>query len=286
MLILQEADELLYRAALSIEKRCYEVVLEDGTIIDYGNNLTKTELKDLYPDSTTSFRLYRETEPLENAIMNLESMISEIMKHGTDIKMFLTPSDKSNFRFPLATIKPYKYGRPDKPLYYREVRDYLIDCWAATELTGYEADDGLGIYADGECILSHIDKDINMIPGKHLNWLTGETYECTDPGNLTLQKKNKLKGGGLKFFYAQMLTGDSVDAIPGVGGIGPVRACKLLNELETEEQFLKCVVDLYRDKHPETWKDRLIEVAGLLWICRNRHENGSQRMERLLDALL
>ena len=66
---------------------------------------------------------------------------------------------------------------------------------------------------------------------------------------------------GLFNFYQQILTGDRVDNIVGLTGIGPVKSKKLLEGLSEQEMYAKCV-ELYESE------ERVIENARLLWLRR------------------
>lgn len=290
IVILQEADELLYRAALSVEKRCYEVVLPDGTIFDYENTLTATEIKTIMGDREYELVGYRTTEPLAAALFNLDDMIRRIRRHGDKIRFFLSPADKSNFRYDKVVTKGpcgmgYKAGRPPRPLLYNEVRTYLIEAYGAEEIHGFEADDALGIYAARNTILSHIDKDINMIPGKHLHWTSGRIYDASELGELILTDKNKVIGTGLKWFYFQLLTGDRTDNIGGIKGCGPKTAYKLLDAANSEKEYILATKKKYMEVYPTDWEYRMLEAAALVWICRNKDETGDQYLRRKLEEL-
>lgn len=284
--ILQEADEVLYRAALSVEKRCYKVELAGGEVHDLSNEYTKTEIINMMADKGREldkhYKLdfYREAEPLSHATFLADRILRGISKHGDNMRLFLSPSDKSNFRHAKAvTPGPngpgYKAGRADKPLLYEGVRAHLIERYGAEETHGYEADDALGLYQTRNTIASHIDKDINMIVGEHLNWVSGVRYSCKDPGHLEVNNKNKVVGGGLKFFYLQLLTGDRTDNIPGIGRCGPKTGYNLLSEASEEQEMIDIVVGQYQEKFPETWRERLLEIADLIWICRESGVYGS-----------
>ena len=71
------------------------------------------------------------------------------------------------------------------------------------------------------------------------------------------------KFAGLKFFYVQILTGDTSDNIKGVYGIGPQTAKKLLSGLTTEEDLWDACVKAYKGD-----VSRVIENARLLWLRR------------------
>src|SRR3546814_9056731 len=119
---------------------------------------------------------------------------------------------------------------------------------------GMEADDKICIdqYAD---ILEHQygemnviscsrDKDLRINPGLHYRWECGKQLAdgptfVTELGHLELSSgtSKKLRGSGLKFFYAQLITGDTVDNISGLPKHGPVRAFNELSECGTEEEL-------------------------------------------------
>jgi DNA polymerase-1 len=86
-----------------------------------------------------------------------------------------------------------------------------------------EADDVLGILATsthvdyGERIIVTSDKDLLQIPGKHYNPRNGKSATVTE-------------SAGDYFFLTQVLTGDPTDGFPGIKGVGPKKAEKILLE--------------------------------------------------------
>lgn len=64
-------------------------------------------------------------------------------------------------------------------------------------------------------------------------------------GLTTTQYVDKLRGGGLKFFYAQLLMGDDADNYPGAPGVGMTRAFEVLNPCKTEEEMYNAVLQEY-----------------------------------------
>jgi len=70
----------------------------------------------------------------------------------------------------------------------------------------------------------------------------------------------------------QMLKGDQVDNIPGVPGIGPVKAAKALAGLTTEEQMYLAVKELYEQHYGEKAAEALRENGQLLWMRRTPQE--------------
>lgn len=247
-------------------------------------------------------------EPIQHAIHLVKKCIKE-MTHRFEtenIKIYLTSGDRSNFRFAIATTLPYKGNRdkninpkaPDKPYHYDNLRRYILYKYNTTMVTGIEADDAMGIAQmynidnpDLQTIICSIDKDMDMIPGLHYNFVTDELYSCDDPGELMLSSsKRKLRGTGYKWFYAQMLLGDSSDNIPGIPMFGPVKTYDALKDMNDEESMWKAVERIYLDRLMDsglTYEqvyDRLYEVADLLWIWRKPHDCKSSEL-KLLDKI-
>jgi hypothetical protein len=54
---------------------------------------------------------------------------------ATSYQLYLTSDDKSNFRYKIATIRPYKGHRPtEKPYWYNGIRNFLVDHRGAQEV--------------------------------------------------------------------------------------------------------------------------------------------------------
>lgn len=171
----------------------------------------------------------------------------------TDYKAFIT--GKSNFRYSLAKTVPYKGNRKDveKPEHYEALRKHLTRLEAVTT-EGEEADDAVGIEVNGKNVwIVHVDKDLDQLPGWHYNPVKDLEYFITEEE-------------GLKSFYLQMLTGDRIDNIQGLKGIGPVKAARLLKGLTTGKEMYKAVVEAYKAaKEPV---ERVLENGCLLWLRR------------------
>lgn len=230
-----------------------------------------------------------------------------------DIRCYLT--GKNNFRNDVATYQMYKGNRyaPDgtrikpQPKWLSACRDYIQANYNTTMCDGQEADDALAIAqikcnaADGwESIISSIDKDLLIIPGKHHDMNSGYIQDVDEMGRLFKDEKGKVRGAGLRFFYAQLLMGDSADWIPGLpkvtpemkaefggikrlGGCGPVAALNALEGCATERELFDRVAFCYKsywngerwykhwktgEKIYPTWREALTEQGQLLWMRR------------------
>jgi DNA polymerase-1 len=215
----------------------------------------------------------KEVEPVENALYNVRSIVrtaAEALQADpqNDVVMYL--SGPTNFRNGIATIKPYKGNRDKahKPEHAAAIKAMIRKEYNVVTSEDEEADDVMAYehYASWlrdpyESVIATIDKDLDMIPGLHYNFVTGNSYEITPEH-------------GIYNFYKQCLTGDTTDNIPGIDGVGPVRAAKILEGAEGsgELHLFGAVRKAYEDVFGEGWAARLLEVGRLLWIRRQPDE--------------
>lgn len=168
-------------------------------------------------------------------------------------QIYLTPkeSDKGG-RFDIALLDGYQANRKDdpKPRFLHLTRDMMHRKLGAFLCVDHEADDGMSAaqwtsVRAGQRNLSVIatkDKDLRMVPGLHLDWSTGELHEATGFGKLQWEK-DKLKGYGTIWFWAQMLMGDDVDNIGGL----PKLYAPVLNRINPTAPIKKAMETLQRD---------------------------------------
>lgn len=167
-----------------------------------------------------------------------------------DYKAYIT--GRGNFREVVATTAPYKGNRKDfqRPKHYHALREYLQRLGAEL-VEGQEADDAIAIKAqEGHYWIVSIDKDFDQVPGWHYNFVKKEKYYVTEEE-------------GLRNFYTQILTGDRVDNIIGIKGIGPVKAEKILKDCTTEREYYDACVKAYDGDIA-----RVTENGVLLWLRR------------------
>lgn len=188
----------------------------------------------------------------------LDDMINRIMDatEASDSVLFLTSTDKSNFRF--EVFKEYKANRVlPKPKYYAALRDYMIADWDAQVVEGQEADDALGQAQTKDTIICTTDKDLDMIPGWHHNFVKHISYNISDIE-------------AIKSFYWQCLVGDkAVDNIEGCPGIGKTKATRMLEGCQDEMEMYDLVVRKFRQAYPnpqDDWAGKLALAGKLLWI--------------------
>jgi 5'-3' exonuclease len=117
----------------------------------------------------------------------------------------------------------------------------------------------------------HIDKDLNQFRGHHYNYRKKEKYYVSE-------------FAGWHSFYLQILTGDRVDNIQGLKGIGPAKGAKLLKDCTTVEELYQAVFEAYYDSILPTYEpdpsgqhkydamaeaaERVLENGQLLYLQR------------------
>lgn len=193
------------------------------------------------------------------ALSRLEQTMTELCMDldCEDYKGFLT--GKGNFRDSIAVTVPYKGQRvSEKPIHLKALRCHLVTSWGFTVVQGIEADDAVGIAAyaltEDESIMVHIDKDLNQFRGWHYNYRKKEKYYVSE-------------FEGLHSFYTQILTGDRIDNIVGLKGIGPVKAKRILEECTNENELYQAVLKAY-----EGDQQRVLENGQLLWLQREANQ--------------
>lgn len=226
-------------------------------------------------------------DPPDRALYSLYNMIKTIkLRLGiSECIVFLTSSDKSNYRYEIAKRVPYKSKRPPKPHYYTLMRTYLEKRHKAQVIYGREADDAIvtKLCSGDNYISASIDKDLRQGPGIHYDIVDNRKIVISDPGDLTLSSNRlSLKGGGYRWFYAQMLLGDPIDSIPGVNGYGPVRTLEVLKDLQSEEDCICKVYSIYKDVFKEKANEYFLEAADLLWIQRKEDEFKSEYLRTVI----
>ena len=196
-----------------------------------------------------------EADPLPHALHSTKLYVNQIIEDSgcTEYNIYLTP--KTTFRNKVR--EDYKANRKDKPkpIHIKAIRDYLINTYKAKVVQGIEADDALGLSQNPYTIIATIDKDLLMCEGKHYNFVKKEFIQVT-------------KEEGIRFFYQQMITGDTSDNILGIRGLGKVKASKLLKDTARKD-WDNMIIDIYiKDFGYEEGRNRCVQNSQLLWILQ------------------
>ena len=269
-----DLDPIVYSSGFVGEHHMYYMVVE-GEDSPRTSFETKTEAHRWAEDVGLEKKDYKLVddlwvEPLENVLNTVKRRLASIMEQtrATSYRGFLTGGDQ----FRKVIYPEYKANRKTpKPVYYEEIRDYLVAHHDAEVIDVYEADDALATCQKDTTVICTVDKDLLQVPGSHYNYVTGEHTEVEGFGTLKLSKDSRtLKGTGLKFYYAQMLMGDDTDNIKGVPKMGPAGAYKLLDPLREKKAAAKVVRSEYQKAFGEKkWKTQLDLHRKLLWMHRD-----------------
>ena len=204
------------------------------------------------------------TQTLDNY---LSEMIADLSDHYTTSTVFLT--GKGNFRDEIATSQSYKGDRKEKrkPVHKKLLRDFMVSEWNAQVVDGMEADDAIAIKAtelDHKVVICSLDKDFKQVPCPMYDY-TKKKMKPTTPED------------AMRWLYKQALMGDRVDNIPGIHGIGPKTADKIIDPCTTEWECYSVCLTHYWDN--ELDEDRLLESLNLLYLLRSPEDRYSKPSE-------
>lgn len=156
----------------------------------------------------------------------------------------------------------YKRGRPtEKPPHWNLVMNYLITKWGFTCVSGCETDDAIAYCAAHlkDYIVVSADKDLLQIPGKHfVMGVLRKGKVIREDKKITVTAEE-----GYKKYLCQLLSGDSVDNVKGVPGIGPKTALKIVEE---SENIIETIDQKYQEAFGINWQTELTINSILLKI--------------------
>ena len=211
------------------------------------------------------------------------------------VMVLLTASGShKGHRYAIARVKPYQGQRSNskRPKNWEHLRDFMLSdrlpfhVWS-TELA--EADDLFGWHCynfpDTSVILTQ-DKDMRMLPGLHLDWVSNALHKVdytesqyvskfVYPRVVPIDSVANDKQYGHKWFWLQMLHGDTADNIPGLpkyqarlGVFKPVGEVTANTLIKTAPNYVDSVVGAYISYYGERWLVEMLEQACLLWMRR------------------
>ena len=148
-----------------------------------------------------------------------------------ELKLLIAVKGKGNFRKDL--YPEYKAKRPDLDEEIRERLNYVYQHSVkkgAVAADNMEADDLVSIWAaearkeDAKYVVCGIDKDLKQIEGNHYNY-GKDTFDYVDSDTANYN------------LMVQCLTGDNTDNIPGIKGIGPAKAKRILEGIPSDRRW-------------------------------------------------
>lgn len=256
-----DGDILLFRCGFAVEKTHYLVSWPDG--VDAEAFQTADGAKASAKPKQVIWNR-KEVEPVENALALMNaSLLSICDKYNDNVPLVYISPGVGNFRERIATRAKYKGNREgaSKPVHYGALRQVLIENWKAKVAVGQEADDACGIAMTDNpgSVCVSIDKDMLQIPGTHYNWVTKEE-QTISPKEASLN------------FWTQVLAGDATDNVPGIEGIGVVKARKMLEKATSKLDCRVIAKAAYAEKYGGAGWDYMIETAKLVYIRRKPDE--------------
>ena len=208
----------------------------------------------------------------------LDAFIKDIIETTDSSEAFIFMKGSNNFRY----ICDPEYKNTRKDTIEPEIKERIEKLYEyarefCTEGTDGEADDYCSIYAKealdaGEnYVVSHIDKDLNCIPGWHYNFRKKEFYFMDD-------------SEAYRFLMMQLLTGDATDNIQGIRGVGEKTAIKLTKDTPNNLLWDK-VIDIWKAKQPETWENNFLKCANCIYMRERLDDLRPLNMEELKERL-
>jgi hypothetical protein len=192
-------------------------------------------------------------------------------------------------RFLAATSQPYQGQRNSsrKPINWAFLREWMEtydgDAYTPKLWMTREADDGIAYVSEGVAqhkgvlhVVHTADKDMRMFGGLHVSW---NDFLLTEVplGAYDIVGTDGLQYGH-KWFWCQLLQGDTADNIPGLPRVGKETAAKLLDGTTCNADAAPIVYGEYSKRKGDNWRAYFAEQAVLLWMRTDRDA-------KLLDVL-
>lgn len=205
-----------------------------------------------------------------NAVYGFLSMIVKLQKDaGSDYVVFCFDRPEPSFR--KDVYGEYKANRSEMPDELVPQIPYIKNLTAALgipmfEQAGYEADDLIGslthfgLKHKMEVVIVSGDKDFSQLINDRVSML--DTMKNSKIGPAEVLEKWGVRPD--QFIDYQALTGDSSDNIPGVRGVGPKGAQKLIEQFGNLENIYK---DLDSVKNPGL-RQKLAEAKDMAFLSK------------------
>ncbi|HWK67811.1 MAG TPA: DNA polymerase I [Rhizobiaceae bacterium] len=219
------------------------------------------------------FRAYHALPPLNrksdglptSAVLGFCNMVWKLIRDARSTDVGVAPThfavifDYSSKTFRSDLYPEYKANRSAPPedlipqfgLIRHATRAFGLPC---IEMEGYEADDLIATYARLAC---EAGGDTTIVSSdKDLMQLVGPTVTMYDPmKDREIKIPEVVEKWGVppeKMIDLQALTGDSIDNVPGVPGIGPKTAAQLLEQFGDLDTLLARASEIKQEKRRES----------------------------------
>lgn len=270
-----DSDKLVYDVCFTTQKSTHFLINDDGTLLIPRKTRSAAMAWCKKNLMNGEFHTKIEVEPLSHALYLIKRRINSIINkypHHTPELHLTHPDLDQNFRYHVAKTWPYKGNRVDndRPIHYKDVREYLVNQWNAIVSVGWEADDTvLFNYKEGD-IIAGVDKDLFQFPATFYNFDKDEEFTVTPKE-------------GMYNLYVQVIMGDAVDNIPGMRiyckprTMGKKTAEKTISPCDTPKECYEAIKALYiknleEEFDEELFRERFKEQCQLLYLMRHKDD--------------
>lgn len=189
-----------------------------------------------------------------NAVYGFVTMFMRLLKNiNCDYCVVLFDAKRQNFRNEI--FAEYKATRPEIPELLKPQFDLIHEAVEVMNIPyvlqeGYEADDLIATYAKQateagmEAVVVSADKDLMQLIKDGVQYYDGMKDKFFNPEDV----KEKFGVYPDKVIDVQALSGDKIDNIPGVAGIGPKTAAELVNAYGSLEGVLQNLSQIKQEK--------------------------------------
>jgi len=257
--VLVDGDLLIYAVAFATQRNIWHIYVDE--LLAYVGT-DKREINEKFSEIEYTYEKYTYTQPPFAAIKTYDTILKGYAKRFKTNKIDVHLTGDTNFRNEIAISRPYKGTREaPKPNNYAVLKEYAIKNGAIVS-ENEEADDVLSYLScnNYDVVVVTIDKDAINTPSYIYN-----------------NKQDKLiyvsEEDANKNFWSQVITGDTVDNIPGLPNVGKVWVEENLCGLSSYQE-LEQAVGLAYACHPDIDDPEayLTEQATLLWMRRKPGE--------------
>lgn len=275
LIALIDGDVIAYTCGFASETRFFTV----GEDAVFSLKSEANDYCDRHGIERSSIEMEQDPEPDYVAFGNVNNLIDLIADEtGADDVWVYLSGEGTTFREELEPAYKANRSEAPRPCHLHSIRAYIQYEYPTIITDGtIEADDALGLTqtkheADNaleDTIICSIDKDLLTIPGWNYNWQ--RKGDESDPRLTHVSDEDAAYN-----FCLQLLTGDSVDNIPGLPGIGPKKAERILEDAwYMYGDWERGVTEKYKELHEKiqskfnrNWYEHLRIQGKLLWILR------------------
>ncbi|YP_009289628.1 exonuclease [Pectobacterium phage PP90] len=235
---------------------------------------------------------------LDTAVRRFQTLVEtqRFLVNAESVQVHLTPTGCTKLhRDWYPTAKPYQANREGKakPPLLQPLRNCIPTTeweshWSVHPWLDREADDGLimnAVLLGDRGIMCSGDKDLNLTPGPLWIDYEGRIDYIEDRFGWIKRKEltsqSKVVGHGTKFFWAQMLMGDTADNVQGIVRLngktcGAVGAWNALKDITSEADAAEFVLRAYiaAQQNP-------LAEAECLWLRRSLQDSAYTYLSEL-----